>query len=88
MSVLDLYSPEEASRLMRNQVSPHTLRRLARENKIDCVRGERSKILFTTAHLERLIESWTKRADSHRVEASGVTLAFQGTARSRKARGA
>lgn len=87
MSVLDLYSPEEASGLMRNQVSPHTLRRLARENKIDCVRGERSKILFTEAHLEGLIETWTQRAESPQVKAPGLDLAFQGTSRSRKARG-
>lgn len=82
-----LYSPEEVSDMTRGKISPYTLKRLARSRKIECLRGERDKILFTKSHVTALIESWTQPCDSQ-PSTPAVGLAFAGTARSRKARGA
>lgn len=86
MTSVALYSPEEISEMTRNKLSPFTLKRLARDKKIDCVRGERNKILFTEAHVNSLIESMTQKSENTQKAEAAPTLAFKGTSRSRKLR--
>lgn len=83
---LELFSPEEVSEKLRGKVSAWTLRKLAREKKIDHTRFERGKILFTEAQVHAFLQRWEQPANvrSH-AEIHEVPLVFQGTSRSRKA---
>lgn len=82
---LELYSPEEVSEMLRRKVSAWTIRKLAREKKIDHTRIERGKILFTEAQVKSFLESCTRPATAV-IAVEESALAFQGTSRSRKSR--
>lgn len=85
MDDLALYTPEEISKMTRGNISAYTLKRLAREKKVGCVRGERDKIMFTKQQIKELIDAWSKSPEREPV-APEVAIAFQGTSRSMRAR--
>lgn len=89
MDDLALYSPEEVSKLTRGKISPWTLKRLARDGEVDCVRAERDKILFTKDQIRSIILRWSRSATREPVapEVAESRVLFQGTGRSRKAHG-
>lgn len=81
----ELFSPEEVSERTRKKISPWKIRQLAREGKIEFVRIERGKILFTEAQIQGFLSAWTQTVlPPPPAEQSG--LAFKGTSRSRAAR--
>ncbi|WP_102158732.1 hypothetical protein [Zhihengliuella halotolerans] len=81
-----LYSPEEISEMMRGKLSAWSLRKLARDKAVECVRINGGRILFTAAQVERLLEEWTQSPKREPV-APEVALAFEGSPRARRLRG-
>lgn len=86
MMNLELYSPEEISGMLRGKISAWSIRKLARESKIEHVRVDRGKILFTQAQVQAFLQAHTQRVVAAPVPANAGGLGFQGTSRSRKAR--
>lgn len=89
VAAVELYTPDEVSEMMRGKISAWTIRKLAREKKIEHVRIDRGKILFTHAQVSSFLESRTQTVLAGPTVSKQVdTLAFRGTSRSRKAHGA
>lgn len=82
---LELFSPEEVSERMRRKISAWKIRQLAREGKIEFVRIERGKILFTEPQIQAFLESWTQSVAAMQPVVE-EPIAFKGTSRSHAAR--